>query len=246
MSHRFYSLAKMTWNCFLPKRQHSELPPETRDLAAWDPVGKWTLRYQTQAANVRSNDLARNVPQYGTIASYQLGALFLEDCKQVEDWGCGYSTFRRFCLSPRYIGIDGSESPGADSVRDLRHYTSHVDGIFLRHVLEHNPTGWRQILLNALQSFSKKMVLAVYTPFGDVTRNVRRHAPADITIPVALSFRQEEITGCFPPEVSWFTIVGEPLAEYETVFFLKKGAEPSQHDPSRQAVCYVPDFSGDL
>lgn len=245
MSHRFHSLAKKTWNCFLPKRQHSELP-EIRHAAWWNPVGKWTPRYQAEAARVRRNHGQTEIPRYGRIVSYQLAALFLEDCKEVEDWGCGYGTFRSYCLSPKYTGIDGSESPGADYVRDLRNYTSDVQGIFLRHVLEHNPTGWRQILLNALQSFSNKMVLAIYTPFGDVTRNVRKQSPHDITIPVALSFRQDDITRCFPPEVSWFTIVGEPLPEYETVFFLKKGFEHSDRDRSKQAVCYVPDFSGDL
>ncbi len=244
MSHRLSTLAKTIRQRLLPRRPHSEVPPPTRDVASWDPVGKWTPRYRTHAARVRGNDRQRNVPQYGRIASYALGALFLEDCKEVEDWGCGYGTFRRFCLSSRYIGIDGSESPGADHIRDLRHYTSDVEGIFLRHVLEHNPTGWRQILLNVIQSFSKKMVLVIYTPFGDVMRNVRMQGRDGI--PVALSFRKEDITSCFPSAVSWFTIVGEPLAEYETVFFLKKGVEGSQRGQSRQAVCYVPDFSGDL
>lgn len=91
-------------------------------------------------------------PGYGSIESYRLAAVFLEDCKEVEDWGCGFGTLGRFCLSPKYTGLDGSESPAAKAVIDLRTYTSDVDGILLRHVLEHNPTGWRQILVNALGS----------------------------------------------------------------------------------------------
>jgi len=229
-----------------PERPLERLPLESGHVAGWDPIGKWTSRYRTHAAGAEARDAGAADVKYGRPASYLLASVFLEDCEVVEDWGCGYATFGSFCLSPTYLGIDGSESPAAERVVDLREYTSDADGILLRHVLEHNPMGWRQILSNAVQSFSEKMVLVIYTPFGDVTRNIRREIPSDTNVPVAISFRKEDITGCFPPEVSWFTVVGEPLEEYETVFFLRKGAERPASYASRQEVNYCPDFEGSL
>lgn len=101
---------------------------------------------------------------YGASASYRIGAEFLADCEVVEDWGCGkgwFSTFR----DSGYVGVDGSASPFADRVVDLEEYTSSVEGIFLRHVLEHNYR-WRRILANALASFERKMVLILFTPWS--------------------------------------------------------------------------------
>ena len=214
-------------------------------ITNWDPMGQWSSRYAARAARDYANDTGGNAISYGAVASYQLAAMFLEDCRDVEDWGCGFGTFRRYCLSPQYIGIDGSESPAADAVVDLSKYTSDVEGILVRHVLEHNPIGWRQIFMNAIESFSKKMVLVIYTPFGDVTRNVRRQSPADIWVPVAMSFRKDDLVSCIPPEVSWFTVVGEPLSEHETMFFLQRGGERRTRS-SRQDVAYCPNFDGDL
>ena len=241
-----HTLARKIKNSFRLKLSPERLPLESRHIAVWDPVGKWTPRYRTHAARAEANGAGMADAKYGCIASYQLASIFLEDCEVVEDWGCGFATFSRFCLSPNYLGIDGSESPAADMIVDLREYTSDADGILLRHVLEHNPTGWRQILSNAVQSFSKKMVLVIYTPFGDVTRNIRREIPRDTKVPVAISFRKEDITSCIPPDVTWFTVVGEPLAEYETMFFLQKGVERPGSYASRQEVSYHPDFEGSL
>jgi hypothetical protein len=212
--------------------------------ANWDPMGQWSSRYGTRAAGDDASETRADAAGYGAVASYQLAAIFLEDCHDVEDWGCGFGTFSRYCLSPHYVGIDGSESPAADAVVDLRTYRSDVEGILVRHVLEHNPTGWRQIFTNAIESFSKKMVLVIYTPFGDVTRNIRRRSPTDIWVPVAMSFRKDDLVGCIPPEVSWFTLLGEPLSAHETMFFLQRGGERRTRS-SRQDVAYCPNFSGD-
>jgi hypothetical protein len=125
------------------------------------------------------------------------------------------------------------------------HIPSHAEGVFLRHVLEHNADGWRDILLNALRSFSRRMVLVVYTPFGDVTRNVRARTPSDVNVPTALSFCKEDITDLFPEDVAWFTVVGDPLETYETMFFLERGQDRCMH-LLRHDVCYRPDFSGNL
>lgn len=109
---------------------------------------------------------------FGETDSYRLGAEFLDDCDTVEDWGCGLGWFRKF-RTGNYTGIDGSQSPFADRIVDLATYRSDVDGIFMRHVLEHN-YAWRAILANAVASFRRKMVLAIFTPWSeDETRELR-------------------------------------------------------------------------
>lgn len=142
-------------------------------------LGKWDKSYA---------GLTEPAP-YGDTESYRLGAEFLADCETVEDWGCGLGWFRRF-RSGAYLGIDGSASPFADRVADLETYRSDADGIFMRHVLEHN-YAWRAILDNALASFRRKMVLAIFTPWSEgETRELRfveRVGVPDIT------FRQAEI-----------------------------------------------------
>jgi hypothetical protein len=118
----------------------------------------------------------QNVPAqpYGDDTTYRIGADFLRGLA-TEDWGCGLGWYRRFHEGP-YVGIDGSPSEFADIVCDLSHRRSRCEGLFMRHVLEHN-ANWRVILENALASFSKKMVLVVFTPFHD--------APGDkiLTVP---------------------------------------------------------------
>lgn len=126
---------------------------------------------------------------FGATDSYRLGAEFLADCATVEDWGCGLGWFRQFRTGP-YVGVDGSQSPFADRIVDLGTYRSDCDGIFMRHVLEHN-YAWRPILLNAVASFRHKMVLAIFTPWSDgETREIRfveRVGVPDI------AFRQRDI-----------------------------------------------------
>jgi len=84
----------------------------------------------------------------------------------IEDWGCGPGFFAALCRAGQCVGIDGSRTPAASIVADLAHYRSSVDGIFIRHVLEHNYC-WREILRNALGSFRRRMVLVLFTPFAD-------------------------------------------------------------------------------
>ena len=101
---------------------------------------------------------------YGDVRSYQVGAAFLSDCALVEDWGCGRGWLRQYVRS-QYRGIDGSASPFADSIADLCHHRSDVDGVFLRHVLEHNRE-WRSILTNALASVRRRCVIVLFTPLA--------------------------------------------------------------------------------
>lgn len=116
-------------------------------------AGKWDNRYAGKGKRVR----------YGKAETYVRGAAWLEDVESVEDWGCGYCTFRdHLPEGAAYIGLDGS--PGyCDQVVDLEEYTSKTPGLFMRHVLEHN-VNWRQILTNAVHSFQHRMVLVLFLP----------------------------------------------------------------------------------
>jgi hypothetical protein len=97
---------------------------------------------------------------YGDTETYRIGAEFLYGCETIEDWGTGGGGFKRYC--PEAIGIDGSHTPFADKIADLSVYTSDVDGIFMRHVLEHN-IDWKDILENALKSARKKVCVVLFT-----------------------------------------------------------------------------------
>lgn len=109
----------------------------------------------------------KNVEPYGLTSSYRVGAEFLFDCETVEDWGCGKGWFRTVVNSEtKYIGLDGSHNKFVDKHVDLESYISNVEGVFMRHVLEHN-YGWENVLSNALKSFTKKMVLIIFTPWSE-------------------------------------------------------------------------------
>ena len=117
-------------------------------------VGAWADHYAT----------LREPISYGNEATYQAAADWTSDCVLVEDWGCGMGYLRRFIDPDRYRGIDGSWSPFADEVADLTVYRSHVEGIVLRGVLEHDYE-WVKILDNAVASFIKRLFIALFTPW---------------------------------------------------------------------------------
>lgn len=96
--------------------------------------------------------------------SYKKAAQFLGDT--VEDWGCGTAWARRFFKN--YRGIDGSPHPNNDAVIDLVNYTSNVDNILMREVLEYN-IAWKKVLDNVKKSFKKKFCLIISTPFAEKT-----------------------------------------------------------------------------
>jgi hypothetical protein len=119
-------------------------------------IGKWDHWY---------SDLHVAEP-YGDLQTYDIGATFLRPCATVEDWGCGKGWLRHYVDGDRYRGVDGSQTPFADEIVDLRTYRSHVDGIFMRHVLEHD-IEWRSILTNALLSAQDRLALILFTPLAD-------------------------------------------------------------------------------
>lgn len=109
-------------------------------------------------------------PAYGTETYEKPLKWLLETCDSIEDWGCGYGYARRFVPQSQYFGVDGSPeaSPYADLICELQDRVTEVDGLFIRHILEHN-LEWRGIMENAMQSFTKRFVLILFTPFAEMT-----------------------------------------------------------------------------
>jgi hypothetical protein len=130
------------------------------------------------------------VRPYGDVLTYEKGAAFLKGLP-VEDWGCGLGWFRR-CFEGPYTGLDGSPSRFADAIVDLCRHRSKTPGLFMRHVLEHNQD-WQAILRNAIASFTRRMVLVLFTPFAETTRVLRNpeYAPG-VSIP-DISFARADL-----------------------------------------------------
>lgn len=113
------------------------------------------------------NGLCLDTPELiGDDTTYRLGAEYLSDCDTIADWGCGKGGLRLFVPLERYRGIDGSATPFASVIADLRTYRSNVCGIFMRHVLEHNDD-WFDILVNAGASARHRLFIAIFTPPTD-------------------------------------------------------------------------------
>lgn len=105
---------------------------------------------------------------FGDTTTYERGLGWLDEvCETIEDWGAGLAWGRQYVKKAQYKAIDHSPSSAkfVDEVSPLDVWQSDPDGIFMRHVLEHN-WGWRDILENALVSFAKRMVLVTFTPFS--------------------------------------------------------------------------------
>ena len=128
---------------------------------------------------------------YGGDESYTLAAQWVEGCAHVEDWGCGKGYLRNFIPPERYRGVDGTSSKFSDEVADLTEYASSVEGIVLRHVLEHEHS-WDRILTNALASCTQRLFIALFTPLQDKT-TVLFTEPDYENVPV-IGFRLEDIT----------------------------------------------------
>jgi len=134
--------------------------------------------------------------------SYKKSAEFLGDT--VEDWGCGTGWARQFYKN--YRGIDGSPSKRFPEAIDLRYYTSDVDNILIRQVLECTDD-WRMVLENAIKSFRKKLCLIIMTPFSD-EENIMVVEPvlrADGSVVKGksidiISFRKQDILDYFPED----------------------------------------------
>ena len=148
-------------------------------------LGRWNSWYK----DVKTMGSFR----YGNTETYKLAADFLEGM-EVQDWGSGTGGFKRLHQGP-YTGLDGSKTPFVDKVVDLREYHSNVDGIVMRHVLEHN-YDWAKILRNAMISFNKKCCLIIFTPFSEETHEIAHNKSHGVDVP-DISFARYDIERFF-------------------------------------------------
>lgn len=165
---------------------------------------------------------------YGDTITYRLGARWLSSCEVVEDWGCGAGWFKQFCKTI-YIGIDGSNTPFANKKVDLVTYHSRVDGIFMRHVLEHNHE-WQSILENALRSFEKRMCLILFTPLSDETHVIATN-PGYANVP-DISFSMNELETIFRKHnvnYTHETFITETQYKTETIIYLERESPTPTH-----------------
>jgi hypothetical protein len=148
---------------------------------------------------------------YALTETYRLGDDWLATCESIEDWGCGRGWFGKYFRTQPgvYRGLDvGVDSvagvnPFADEIVDLRTYRSKVPGIFMRHVLEHN-YDWRQVLANAVASFTERMFLVIFTPWSTTGQTeilkVNDDPLYDEPNPT-LSFDRDELLALIGPDV---------------------------------------------
>lgn len=164
----------------------------------------------------RMYEKATEPVSFGDSLTYELGAKFIGELA-VEDWGCGLGWYRQFAKGP-YRGIDGAPSKFCDEVTDLSLYESKTPALFMRHVLEHNPFDWRDILDNAVHSFEQRMVLVIFTPFTkELAIRVKGYAPPDV------SFNRRQLTSRFV-DCHWKSQKVNTATEYgaEQVFYLER------------------------
>jgi hypothetical protein len=175
-------------------------------------IGKWDKWY----AGVTTRGSFR----YGNTDTYKLGATFLKGLYTVEDWGCGLGGFREV-YKGRCIGIDGSANPFVDRVVDLRTYRSLVEGIYMRHVLEHN-YDWRMVLQSAMDSFEKKFCLVLFTPFSDTTHEIAHNLKHGVDVP-DISFRKDDVEEYFKGYV-WRmeSIKSKTHYKIEHIYYIEK------------------------
>jgi hypothetical protein len=144
-------------------------------------VGQWDSHY----AAVKERE------PYGQSMTYMSAAAFVEGLDSMEDWGCGKGWLKTCMERPEiYIGVDGSASPFADEVDDLATRQTSVEGIVLRHVLEHCDN-WQDVLDNALRSATKRLCIVLFTPLAEKTHVLKRE-PDYGDVPV-ISFKLSDI-----------------------------------------------------
>lgn len=158
--------------------------------------------------------------RYGNTITYQLAEDFLKGM-DVEDWGCGTGGFKRLHKGG-YLGIDGSKTPFVDKIANLRNYKSSVDGIMMRHVLEHN-YDWEKVLDSAISSFKKKFCLILFTPFADKTTVIAQTKKYGVDVSV-ISFNKKDIERHFKG-LKWKLIENIKTKTYygvEHIYYVEK------------------------
>lgn len=157
--------------------------------------GKWDEFY---------SDL-KDPDHYIDTATYEMGADFLKDCNEVEDWGCGKGWFATVALKLNVVGVDGSNTPFADKIVDLEDYTTSVEGIFMRHVAEHN-FEWEKVLENLTDSFTKRACVIFYTPMNN---------KSDEALVVTMSPGWDNIPELSIPTSVWERMLDKKNIKYE-------------------------------
>jgi hypothetical protein len=147
-------------------------------------VGKWNDWYRNVDPNTPGSF------RYGDTVTYRMAAAFFVGVPEVEDWGCGTAGLKRF-YQGKYVGVDGSQTPFANKISDLCTYESSTDGVFIRHVLEHNYE-WEKILAAAVRSFRQKLCLVLFTPFTETTHEIAHNRAHGVDVP-DLSFCRVDI-----------------------------------------------------
>jgi hypothetical protein len=178
-------------------------------------AGQWNDSYK-----LAGHDTAPK--PYGDNTTYLKGADFLKGLR-VEDWGCGLGWFKWiFTDEDLYTGVDGSKTPFADKIVDLRTYRSSTEGVFMRHVLEHNEC-WREILRNAVASFTKRFVLVIFTPFQKSTQVIATSNFGTTSNFIDIGFALNDIAGELKPWLKRFeTIKTDTQYGEEHVFYCEK------------------------
>lgn len=150
--------------------------------------------------------------RYGQERSYVAGMQWLSTCALVEDWGCALAYAKNYCTTA-YRGIDGTKG-AAEIIADLSTYRSDAPGIFMRHILEHNHD-WRDVLLNALESFQERMTLILYRPLQHTEKVV-------LEKPVELDLPRFALVRMLQPFIAGIEIVEGATHGHETIFYLEK------------------------
>jgi hypothetical protein len=174
-------------------------------------LNKWESRFRSRQAF-----------PFGDELSYIKASRFLNGHGRIEDWGCGTAWARRYFEN--YVGIDGTAG-FADLVVDLRTYHSTSECIHIRHVLEHN-LEWQVILTNALESFSERLVLTVFTPLDLQTHLIGTTVDAipEISFSRSALVNLFEGIGFYEEDFSSLTFYGK-----EHMFYLDKRRRTQAH-----------------
>jgi hypothetical protein len=176
-------------------------------------AGRWNDAYKKAT---------RDAPEaYGDVTTYGKGFEYMSGL-HIEDWGCGLGWMRKYVPPEHYVGVDGSNTPHADKVVDLCEYRSSVEGIFMRHVLEHNAR-WRDILRNAAASYTKRLVLVLFTPIQVETRRLTMYAFTPGVLIPDIGFAKEDILRELRPHVEREeTLRTETHYGVEHIFYCQK------------------------
>lgn len=151
--------------------------------------------------------------------TFKLAGDFLYEL-DVEDWGCGTGWAKNY-ITGKYTGVDETITPAVSRHSYLVDYISDTPGLLIRHVLEHN-NHWQIILNNAIASFTKRMVLVLFTPFS-IDDNEPRIIGHTGSIP-DISLPRDRIIKAFD-ELIWTStenLITKTQYNIEHVFFLKK------------------------